>query len=80
MTNKQNITVGKTFKSEFLENYILVLVGALIKKDTDAWLRFRTLKAAEIGYLKMIFDFKSDFKREFFRSFKINLSLCKSES
>lgn len=44
------------------------------------WLRSRTLKAAEIGYLKMIFDFKSDLKREFFRSFKINLSLCKSES
>jgi len=36
MTKKQNSSTVKTFKSEFLEHYMSVSVGALSKKDTDA--------------------------------------------
>ncbi len=52
MTNKQKITVGKTFKSEFLENYILVLVGALIKKDTDALVKVSHFESSRDWLLK----------------------------
>ena len=36
MAKIQNSTPAKTFKSEFLEHYMSVSVGALSKKDTDA--------------------------------------------
>ncbi|MCA3001477.1 MAG: hypothetical protein ING69_01420 [Rhodocyclaceae bacterium] len=36
MTNAQNTTPAKTFKSEFLEHYMSVSAGALSKKDVDA--------------------------------------------
>ncbi len=36
MSKKQSASTNKTFKSEFLENYMSVSVGALSKKDTDA--------------------------------------------
>lgn len=36
MTKPQNATPAKTFKSEFLEHYMSVSVGALSKKDADA--------------------------------------------
>ena len=36
MTKMQTATPVKTFKSEFLEHYMAVSVGALSKKDTDA--------------------------------------------
>ena len=36
MTKKLNASATKTFKSEFLEHYMSVSVGALSKKDTDA--------------------------------------------
>ncbi len=36
MTKVQNAMPAKTFKSEFLEHYMSVSVGALSKKDTDA--------------------------------------------
>lgn len=36
MSKKQSASTSKTFKSEFLENYMSVSVGALSKKDTDA--------------------------------------------
>ena len=36
MTKAQNATSAKTFKSEFLEHYMAVSIGALSKKDTDA--------------------------------------------
>jgi hypothetical protein len=36
MTKKKSATNTKSFKSEFLEHYMSVSVGALSKKDTDA--------------------------------------------
>lgn len=36
MSKKKSASTSKTFKAEFLENYMSVSVGALSKKDTDA--------------------------------------------
>lgn len=36
MTGKKTPSIVKTFKSEFLEHYMAVSIGALGKKDTDA--------------------------------------------